>query len=82
VDLVLVEVVDRHGPEGVEADVERDALDVQLGQELRSEMEAGSRRRGRAFALRVDRLVALGIIERLGDVRRKRRLAGRIARQP
>ena len=68
-----------HGPERVEADVERHALDVEAGEELRREVESRGRRRGGAGVARVDGLVARGIGERLGDVRRQRRLAVRLA---
>ena len=52
------------------------------GEQLRREVQAGGRRRGRAGVARVDRLVAPGIGERLGDVRRQRRLAVRLAVEP
>ena len=74
--------LDLQRPEGVEADVERDALDVEPRQQLRREVQPGGRRRGRPGLVRVHRLVALGIGERLGDVRRQRHLARRLAVQP
>src|ERR687884_315334 len=44
-------------------------------------MQPRRRRRRRARLVRVDRLVALGIRQRLRDVRRQRRLARRLAVQ-
>ena len=61
--------------------MKRDALDVELRQELRREVEAGGRRRRRARIARVDGLVALRLGERLGDVRGKRHLAVRLGVQ-
>ena len=81
-DDVLFEPLLGHGPERVESDVERDALDVEAREQLRREMEPCGRRRGGAGVARIDRLVARGIGERLGDVRRQRRLAVRLAVQP
>ena len=60
-------------------DVQRDALDVEPREQLRREVQPRGRRRGRAGSSRVDRLVALGIRERLRDVRRQRRLARGLA---
>ena len=51
VELVLLELGDGERPERVEADVERDALDVELCEQLGREVEARRRRRGRAGAL-------------------------------
>ena len=82
VEHVLVELVDGERPEGVEPDVERDALELEPRQQLGREVEAGGRRRRRAGLLGVDGLVALGVGERLGDVGRQRRLARRLAGEP
>ena len=79
VDRVLLERRLVHGAERVEADVQRDALDVERCEQLRREVQAGGRRGGGAGVARVDGLVALGIGERRGDVRRQRRLAVRLA---
>ena len=49
---------------------------------LGREVEPGGRRRGRARVARVDRLVALRVGQRLGDVRRERRLAVGLAVEP
>ena len=62
--------------------MERDPLDVEPLEELGREVEPGRRRRGRAGLVGVDGLVPLGIPERLGDVGRQGRLAGRLALQP
>ena len=51
-------------------------------EKLRREVEAGRGRGGRAFLLGEDGLVALGVGERLHDVRRQRRLAGGRALEP
>ena len=48
---------------------------VERGEELLREVQAGGRRGGRALRGAVHRLVALGICERLVDVRRQRHLA-------
>ena len=66
-------------PERVEPDVERHALDVELREELRREVQPGGRRGGRAALARIDRLVALRVAERLGDVRRQRHVTVRLA---
>ena len=79
VDPVLLEPLLGHRPERVEPDVERDAARVEPREQLRREVQAGGRRRGRAHRARVDGLVAGGIGERLRDVRRQRRLARGLA---
>src|SRR5439155_19587031 len=66
-------------PERVETDVEGDALDVEAREQLVCEVQAGRRCGGRAGVAGVHRLVALGILERRGDVRRQRCRAGRLA---
>src|SRR4051812_34551997 len=66
----------------VEADVQRDSFHVELREQLGGEVEPGRGRRGRAGVPRVDRLVALGLLEPFGDVRRQRRLAARLALEP
>ena len=48
VELVLLERLDRERPEGVEADVEGDALHVEPREQLGREVEPGGRRRRRA----------------------------------
>ena len=82
VQLVLLERRRRQRPEGVEADVERDALDVEPLEQLGREVEAGGRSGGGARLVRVDGLVARRIGERLGDVRRQRRLTVGLAVEP
>src|SRR5204862_227305 len=70
------------GADCVEPDVQGHALDVQAPEELRREMEACGRRRGGAGIAGVDRLVALGILERSGDVGRQRSPAVRLPLEP
>ena len=82
VELVLRQICNCHRPEGVEADVQGDSLEVEALEQLRREVQAGGRRRSRALVSRVDGLVALRILQRLGNVRRQRRLARRLALQP
>ena len=82
VERMILDALDRERPERVEADVQRHALDVEPGEELRREVEARRRGRRGAFGRRVHRLVALGIEKRLRDVRRQRRLSGRLADEP
>ena len=82
VDVVLLDHVGLQRPERVEPDVQRHALDVESREQLGREVQAGRRRRRRALLARVDGLVALGVGERLRDVRRQRRLPGRLAAQP
>src|SRR6266851_5772389 len=72
VDRVLLEPLGRDGPKRVEADVQRHALDLELREELRREVESRRRRSRRPGLLGVDRLVAIRIVERSGDVRRQR----------
>src|SRR5437763_4887929 len=79
---VLGQVVDGDRTERVETDVERHARDVEAGQQLGREVQAGRRRRGRAGFARVDSLVPLGIVERLADVRREGRLPARRPVEP
>jgi hypothetical protein len=81
-ELVLVERLARHGPERVEPDVKRHRHRIERGEELRREVEAGRRCSGRARGVGVHGLVAARIGERLADVRRQRRLAGRLALEP
>jgi hypothetical protein len=81
VELVVLEPVGRQRPEGVEPDVEGHALDVELLQQLRREVEPCGGRRRRARVARVDGLVALGLVEALGDVGRERHLAVRLSVQ-
>ncbi len=76
---VLLDHVLRERPEGVEADVQGDALDVEPGEQLGGEVEPGGRRRRRALGAGVDRLVSGRVGERGRDVRRQRRLARRLA---
>ena len=79
VQRVLLELGDGERPEGVEPDMEGDVLDVELGEQLRREVEPRRRRRGRAGIGGVDGLVAPGLGERLVDVRRQGRFARRLA---
>src|SRR5215211_2771062 len=79
---MLGEVFHAHGPERVEPDVERDALDVQPAEQLGREVEARRRSGGRAGLVGVDGLVALRVDERLRDVRRQRRLPAGLAVEP
>ena len=65
VDRVLLDHLGLQRPERVEPDVQRHALDVELREQLRREVQAGCRRRRRAVLARIDRLVALGVAERL-----------------
>ena len=71
-------------PERVEADVQRDALDLRAararpGVKCRPAVGAAAE----PALARVDRLVALGVRERLGDVRRQRRRSpARLAVEP
>ena len=78
-DRVLVEVVDGDGAEGVEADAQLDAHDLaaraELVPERRREVQTRRRRRGRARALGVDRLVAARVRDRAAHVRGQRQLA-------
>ena len=69
-DLVLGERLGADGAKRVEPDVKRDALEVQAREQLRREMEPGRRRGSRPSLRGVDRRLALGILERLGDVQR------------
>ena len=62
--------------------MERDALDVEPPEQLRREVQSRRRRRGRAGRVGVDRLVARGVGEGLGDVRRQRGLPVRLAVEP
>src|SRR2546423_89916 len=82
VDHVFLDALLIHGPERVEADVQRHALDVECGEQLRREMQPGRGRGRRARFVRIDRLVALGLLEPLRDVRRQRRLPLRLAVEP
>ena len=82
VQLVRLERVRRERAERVEADVKGDALDVEPPEQLRREVQPGSRRRGRAGLVRIDGLVPGRVGERLGDVRRQRRFAVGLAVEP
>ena len=82
VDVVLLDDVGLQRPERVEPDVQRHPLDVEPREQPVREVQTGGRRGSRALLARVDGLVPLGIGERLGDVRRQRRLPGRLAAQP
>ena len=62
--------------------MQRDALDVERREELVGEVEAGRRRGRRTRLPRVHGLVPRRIVERLGDVRRERGLARRLALEP
>src|SRR5439155_12463815 len=73
VDPVILEGLGLQGPEGVEADVQGDAFQVEPAEDVGSEVQAGGGRRRRTLLARVHRLVALRIGERLDDVRRERR---------
>src|SRR5207244_1450158 len=79
---VRLELVSAHGPERVQADVERDLLDVQASKQLLREVQARRRRRRGAFVTRIQGLVAPGVAKRLVDVGRERRLAVGPAREP
>ena len=79
---MLVKVFDGNRTERVEPDVQRHSFDVEERKHFFGEVQAGRRRRGRAGVARIDGLVARRVVERLGDVRRQRRLAGRLAVQP
>src|SRR5439155_25146443 len=68
VDAMALEPVLAHRPKRVEADVERDALDVEAGEQLRREVQSRRRRGSRAGLARVHGLVALRVGERNGDV--------------
>ena len=80
VHLVLLDVVDAHGAEGAEADVQGDEaeVDAHLAQFLHllfGEVQAGGRGGGGALLAVVDGLIALLVLEFLVDVGRQRRLA-------
>jgi len=79
---VLVEILDPDRTKRVEPDVERDPLDVEAFEQLRREMKPGRRCGRRAHLVRVHRLVPRRIGQRLGDVRRQRRLPVRLPVQP
>src|SRR5204862_2914906 len=79
VQLVLGEILDRHGPERVEPDVQGHALDVESRNELRREVQSGRRRSGRAGFVCVHRLVPRQVVQRLDDVGRQWRLPCRLA---
>ena len=79
VQLVLLERGRRQRTERVQPHMERDPLDVEPAEQLRREMKPGGRGCGRAGFVRVDRLIAGRVGERLGDVRRQRRLTIRFA---
>src|SRR5262249_56273655 len=72
VQAMLLERLSRQRPERVEADVQRHPLDVEAAEELRREVQPRRGRRRRARLTCIDRLVTLGIGERLADVRRER----------
>src|SRR2546423_13068660 len=76
---MLAEIFDGDGTKGVETDVQRHTFDGEATQHVIREVQPGGRSCGRPRFMGVHRLVALGIGERLGDVRRQRRLAGRLA---
>jgi hypothetical protein len=78
VDAVLGERRLGDGAKRVEPDVQRHALHVQLREQAGREVEPGGGRRRGAGLVRIDRLVALRVGERLRDVRRQRRLAVRL----
>jgi hypothetical protein len=67
---MLAQVVHRDRTEGVEADVQRHTLDVQAPEHVLREVQPRGRRRRRPRLVRVHRLVALRVLERLVDVRR------------
>src|SRR4051794_9878975 len=75
VDDVVLEPLLVHRAEGVEADMQRDALDVEWSEKLRREVQPGGRRRCRAGCARIHGLVAVGLVEPFRDVRRQRCLA-------
>src|SRR5213080_4020236 len=78
---MLAEIVDGDGAKRVEADMERHPLDVEAAQDLLREVQSRRRGGGGARLERIHGLVALGIGEWLGDVRRQRRLPGGLAVQ-
>ena len=80
--LVLGQIVDRDRAERVEPDVQRDPLDVEPCQHLGCEVQPCRRRCRGALCCGVDGLIALRVVERLGDVRRQRGLPGRLALEP
>ena len=79
VDGVLVQLVDGHRPEGVQADAQRHRDDLvaaaELGPQSVVEVQAGGRRGGRAGVAGVHGLVAAGVVGLAVDVGRKRHLA-------
>ena len=81
VQLMLVEVLDGNGTERVESDVQSHTFDIQAGEHLLGEVQTCRRRGCRARLARVHGLVTRRVGERLGDVRRQRRLSGRLAVQ-
>ena len=71
------QVVLLHGAEGPDADVQQHAGDVHAAildarEQLVGEVQAGRRRGGAAGVFRIDGLVAVVVLEPLGDVRRQR----------
>jgi hypothetical protein len=75
VQLVVAQVVHRHGPERIEADVERDPLGDETTEYLLREVQTCRRRRGRPGFAGVNSLVAGRIGQGLGDVGRQRRVS-------
>ncbi len=80
VEGVVLDALDRHRLEGRQADVKREVLDGDSGGaqrlvERRREVQPGGRRRRGAPQPGIDRLIALGVVERGPDVGRQRRLA-------
>ena len=91
VEADVARVFDAHGLEGAEADVQRDARDLdaalfELGEDFRGEVQAGGGRGGGASFTGVDSLVALAVFRRVGlglvavDVGRQRQVADALER--
>ena len=79
---VRLELVDGERPERVEADVEGDPLDVEPGEQLGREVEAGRGCRSGPGVRGVDGLIPLRLRQGLVDVRRQRWLAVGLAVEP
>ena len=79
---MVVEVLDGDGPKRVEADVERDPLDVEPRKNLVREVQTGRRCGRGSGCTRVHGLVPRGIGEGLGDVGRQGSLPGGLAVEP
>ena len=78
--MMLCHVVHLHGAEGPESDMQGDIADIDtfcpdLLQQLRREMQACRRRSCAAFIFCINRLIAVLILQVMGDIRRQRHLA-------